>query len=68
MVHDPVMEIQCDGCEDIICFNAEYKYRDYSGNGGYYDFDDKAIKKFIEKENWITKGDQQFCEDCDDED
>ena len=62
MINDPIIECICDECGTEEEVRPEYKYRDYSGNNGYYDCEEEAI---VEKlSGWELIDDQLLCDDC----
>lgn len=66
MIHDPKIEVTCDGegCGESIEIQPDYKYLDYSGKNGFYDCSDTAIIKQLERDGWTEKDGKTFCESC----
>jgi hypothetical protein len=57
MLHDPFVEVTCDGegCRETIDVEMEFFYLDYSGKNGYYDHEDGKIEaKLVEEFEWIV--------------
>lgn len=67
MIGGPVIDCVCDSCGEEQTVKPEYKYKDYSGNNGFYDCDDKAIIKILENSHsWTFENGNLNCEDCSD--
>lgn len=71
MIHDPTIEVSCDGdnCHDSIYVEMPFTYPDYSGKGGRYDHRPSAIRSKIEREEWTIIGDDEddaktYCPEC----
>ena len=73
MIHDPQVEVSCDGdgCRESIYIEPKYVYRDYSGRSGYYDCSNSAIEKLLIRDGWKVEEDgddgednKHFCESC----
>ena len=66
MIHDAKVEITCDGenCDEFIEVGLSYKYTDYSGENGYYEFDEKNVISEIAGDGWIALWEEHFCENC----
>jgi len=63
MIHDPQIEITCDGvnCPDSITVQPEYVYSNYGGGGGRYNTDDDAIESLLTSAGWLVQNGKHFC-------
>lgn len=65
MIHDPVVEVTCDNCDDAcVQVEPDYVYTDYSGERGYFDTSDAAIAKLLPRYEWLERNGKHYCEDC----
>lgn len=67
MIHDPQVEVTCDGkwCDESIHITPEYTYNDYSGKSGQYACEDSDIEAKLLAEDWIVcNGKHYCCEEC----
>jgi len=65
MINEPTIVVECDRCSETIEVSPEFRYRDYSGENGYYDCSDKAIVRLLKEDGWIGNEDRQYCNvDC----
>jgi hypothetical protein len=61
MISDAYIDITCDNCLDSSQIELEYKHTDYSGNNGYYDSSDSAVKSTAEAIGYIFDGENHYC-------
>lgn len=66
MIHDPKVEVTCDGkdCRESVEIQPEYVYRNMSGSSGFYDCSDSAIEDKLPKEGWTAADGKHLCESC----
>ena len=66
MIHDPRVEVTCDGngCTESLEIQPNY---DLSGMNGSYDCSDYAIEKQIKADGWSVEDGNHYCESCTEE-
>ena len=67
MIHDPKVEVTCDGkgCQAHIPIEPEYTYNNYSGDSGQYECGDDAIEERLESRRWVVQDGKHYCcNDC----
>ena len=66
MIHDPKIEVTCDGegCVAITEVEPKYVYGTVFGSGGQYDCSEQAVEKAILLDNWTIVNGKHFCENC----
>ena len=62
MISDAFVVVTCDNCSGDVEVELQYVYRTYSGDSGYYNSDETAIEKSLEKNlDWIVDDGHHFC-------
>ena len=56
MINDPTITASCDGCGD----EEEMELTPLAGGS----WDDRNVKRTLEKRGWVFDGDKCYCEDC----
>jgi len=66
MLTDAKVDIICDKCCEELEYRLSYKYRDYSGKNGFYDFDENEVKSLLKDNDWTSSedGEDHYCSDC----
>jgi len=60
MIHDPELEITCDGTD---CDKSVFLPMTWNCSG--YDLSDTAIERILDTDHgWLTVSDNHYCEDC----
>ena len=65
MICEPEVEVICDECQESIFVSPKYKYRNMSGNSGFYALEDSDIEEIIQEERgWYCKDGEHLCDEC----
>jgi len=63
MIEEPQIEVICDKCGADEMVTPEYKYRDYSGNNGYFACEDEDV--ISQLSGWVLTDDGTVhCDEC----
>ena len=63
MICEPQIECICDKCGADAMVTPQYKYRDYSGNNGYYACEDDDVLEQLN--GWVIADDgKTYCDEC----
>ena len=63
MITDAYVYVFCDNirCTEQIEIELDWKYSDYSGNNGYYDWNENDIEDKVKADGWVVKDGKHFC-------
>jgi len=63
VIHDPKIEITCDGknCNEYVEYEMPWVYHTYSGDSGHYGSNEADTESFLVGEEWIVKDKKHFC-------
>lgn len=66
MIHDPVVEVTCDGerCRESVYTRLAYTYGGVMHTKGSYDADDAQVEaRLMDDHNWRVKSGRHYCSD-----
>lgn len=62
MIHEIYAEVTCDGCQESIYVELDYRYRNISPTSGFHDSKDSSIEEtLISDHEWIVIDGKHFC-------